>query len=311
MAVPKAGSERLAEALQLVSQIMHRDGEFLALARRHGIFTAFLEEQHDLWREPACAGPVAVSDPACVLPALVAKPPPTSFAPEVEAAVAWLNARLGIVLSLPMLTSEPAWRLFRMGVVNSLVLVLGALVATLVVALVIGAASAASSFLLRAPAWVVVVTLQSSPVVLTLVVAAAIAHALFAYSAAVALGAAIAALGLMNGSNAGQAIGEAADSLRARGGYPHGLTPALFTAAVGRSTTQLLSFLVNAAKGTPIASFTGAPELLSALTDITSFASGRAETYTLVLLFYTGVVVFVVWACERAGRWLRRTGVAA
>jgi ABC-type amino acid transport system permease subunit len=148
-------------------------------------------------------------------------------------------------------------------------------------------------------------------VVLTLVVGASIAHALFAYSAAVALGAAIVALGLMNGCNAGQAIGEAADSLRAQGGYPNGLPLSLFIAAVGRSTIQLLSFLVNAAKGTPIASVTGAPELLSALTDITSFASGRAETYTLVLLFYTGVVVLVVWSCERAGRWLRRTGVAA
>ncbi len=153
-------------------------------------------------------------------------------------------------------------------------------------------------------------TLQSSPVVLTLVIAASIAHAIFAYSAAVALGAAVVALGLMNGSNAGQAIGEAAGSLRAAGGYPSGFTPALFSAAVGRSTTQLLSFLVNAAKGTPIASVTGAPELLSALTDITSFASGRAETYTLVLLFYTGVVVLVVWACERARGWLRRAAEA-
>ena len=91
MAVPKAGSERLAEALELISQIMHRDGEFLALARRNGIFTAFLEEQHERWRQPACAGPAASSDPACVLPALVAEPPPTSFAPEVEAALAWLD----------------------------------------------------------------------------------------------------------------------------------------------------------------------------------------------------------------------------
>jgi ABC-type amino acid transport system permease subunit len=157
----------------------------------------------------------------------------------------------------------------------------------------------------------VAVTLQSSPVVLTLVIAASIAHALFSYSTEVALGAAIVALGLMNGSNAGQAIGEAADSLRASGGYARGLTLALFAAAVGRSATQLLSFLVNAAKGTPIASVTGAPELLSALTDITSFASGRAETYTLVLLFYTGVVALVVWGCERVARRLRRTGLAA
>ena len=114
----------------------------------------------------------------------------------------------------------------------------------------------------------------------------------------------------MNGCNAGQAIGEAAHGLRAAGNYPDGLTRGLFVAAVGRSTTQILSFLVNAAKGTPIASVTGAPELLSALTDITSFASGRAEIYTLVLLFYTGVVALVVWACERARRRLQRAGMA-
>ena len=59
MAVPKVGSERLAEALDLISQIMHRDGEFLALARQNGIFTSFLEQQHDRWREPTCANPTA------------------------------------------------------------------------------------------------------------------------------------------------------------------------------------------------------------------------------------------------------------
>ena len=106
-----------------------------------------------------------------------------------------------------------------------------------------------------------------------------------------------------------QAIGEAAHSLRSSSTWSGGLTAGLYAAAVGRSATQLLSFLVNAAKGTPIASITGAPELLSALTDITSFASGRAEIYTLVLLFYTGVVALVVWACERARRRLQQLGV--
>ena len=310
MAVPKARSQRLAEALGLISQIMHRDGEFLALARRDGIFTSFLEQLHDRWRGPGCAGIAAGSDPACVLPALVAEPPATAFAPRVETALAWVDHHLGLRLALPMLLNEPAWQLFQDGVVNSLVLVLGTLAATLLVALVVGAAAASSSILLRAPAWLAVVALQSSPVVLTLVIAASIAHALFAYSTAVALGAAIVALGLMNGCNAGQAIGEAAQSLRASGADPGGLTTGLYAAAVGRSATQLLSFLVNAAKGTPIASITGAPELLSALTDITSFASGRAEIYTLVLLFYTGVVALVVWACERARRRLRQLGMA-
>jgi polar amino acid transport system substrate-binding protein len=199
-----------------------------------------------------------------------------------------------------------AWELFEAGIVNSLILVLGALAATLTFALITGAASAAPSRAVRMLAWLVVVTLQSSPIVLTLVVAAAVAQAIFTYSPSVALGAAVVALGLMNGCNAGQAIGEAADTLRREGSYRPGLPLSLYTAAVGRSITQILSFLVNAAKGTPIASFIGAPELLSALTDITSFAAGRATTYTIVLLFYVGVVVIVVWTCERIRRRLEK-----
>ena len=90
-----------------------------------------------------------------------------------------------------------------------------------------------------------------------------------------------------------------ADSLRREEGLGRSLSWPLYRAAVARSITQLLSFLVNAAKGTPVASFTGAPELLAALTDITSFAAGRATTYTLVLLFYMAVVSVVVWGCNR------------
>ena len=73
----------------------------------------------------------------------------------------------------------------------------------------------------------------------------------------------------------------------------------LFGHALGRSATQIVAFLVNATKGTPIASFIGAPELLSALTDITSFSSGRATTYSLLLVFYTVVVMIVVWLCGK------------
>ncbi|CAN0589011.1 unnamed protein product [Ectocarpus sp. 12 AP-2014] len=171
--------------------------------------------------------------------------------------------------------------------------------------------SAQSSRPVRLLAWLMVVTLQSSPVLLTLVVVTAVAHAMFTYSAVVALGAAIVALGLMNGCNAGQAIGEAAASLRRERGLGRGLTMPLFGAAISRSLTQLLSFLVNAAKGTPVASFTGAPELLAALTDITSFASGRIATYTIVLVFYMAVVWFVVWLCNRVRARIERSEALA
>jgi uncharacterized membrane protein len=69
--------------------------------------------------------------------------------------------------------------------------------------------------LLRWPARGITIALQSSPILLTLVIAAAILHALVPYSSTVALGAAIGALGLSNGSNAAQAISEAYMTLRA------------------------------------------------------------------------------------------------
>ena len=297
MAVAQDSAD-LGRALELVSQVMHRDGAFLDIARAEGIFTAFLEDQQALWNSPACADAAAL-EAGCLIPALDAVPPPTVFAPQVEQALAWTERNIGLSPNLPMLMTQPAWRLFVDGMINSLVLVAGALAATLICALVVGYVSALPYRLTRMLSWLLVVTLQSSPVLLTLVVVTAIAHAMFTYSSAVALGAAIVALGLMNGCNAGQAIGEAAASLRREKGLDRGLSLPLYRAAVARSITQLLSFLVNAAKGTPVASFTGAPELLAALTDITSFAAGRVTTYTIVLLFYMGVVTLVVWGCNR------------
>ena len=154
--------------------------------------------------------------------------------------------------------------------------------------------------------------LQSSPIVLTLVIVAAVAQTMFEYSTAVVLGATAIALGLANGCNAGQAISEAARTLRSEGALA-GAAPGegLFSRAVSRSAMQIISFLVNATKGTPIAAFIGAPELLSALTDITAFASGRETTYGLVLIFYILVVMAVMGLFTWLRRWLARVQVAA
>ena len=306
MAVALTGSDRLARALDLVSQIFHRDGIFLDVAKRNRIGLGFLELQRAVWNRPDCNADTGSSNPACVLPALSAVLQPTPFAGQVTAFEAWLEKHTGISVQLPMFKTMPAWQLFTAGIVNSLVLVAGALVATLLFSMVLGALQSSQSFLLRWPARALTIVLQSSPVVLTLVISAAVALALFPYSSAVAIGAAIVALGVMNGANAGQAIAEAMHTLRTERGGPPAPTPELFGRAVSRSATQIVSFLVNAAKGTPIASFIGAPELLSALTDITSFASGRASTYSLLLVFYVCVVIVVVWLCDKLRVWLER-----
>jgi polar amino acid transport system substrate-binding protein len=306
MAVARQGSAELAKALDLISQVFHRDGLFIDIGRLHSIRLGFLEQQQAVWRRPACNVATGSTDPNCVLAPLDATLKATSFAPDVTAFEKWVDKSTGIDLSLPMLKTAPAWSLFLDGIAFSLILIAGALVATFAFAMVLGAAMGSRSILLRWPARAITVTMQSSPIVLTLVIAAALAHALFALSTPVILGAAIVALGLTNGANAGQAISEAVWSLRAEDA---GRGIHLFGKALSRSATQIVAFLVNAAKGTPIASFIGAPELLSALTDITSFSSGRATTYTLLLVFYTVVVMLVVLLCGRLRRWLEQRQV--
>jgi len=299
MAVARTGSDRLARALDLVSEIFHRDGVFLEFARRHKIATAFLETQKTVWNRPDCNTAEGAANTACVLPALNSELQPTSFAPQVAAVETWVKAQFGFELLLPMLKTAPAWTLFKTGVATSLLLIAGALSATLVFALLMGVAQGSRSLVLHTAARMLTIVLQSSPIVLTLVIVSALSHVLFPTTGTVAIGAAIVALGLTNGANAGQAIGEAVASLRYEGA-----TGPLFGRALGRSASQIVSFLVNAAKGTPTASFIGAPELLTALTDITSFSSGRITTYWLLLIFYTVVVMAVVWLCGRLQRFL-------
>lgn len=305
MAVARSGSDQLATALDLMSQIFHREGILLDLARANRIATGFLEQQREIWHRPECNISKANegnTDPACVLPPLAATLQPTTFAPNVTAFEAWVVQKTDVALSLPMFKTVPAWDLFKSGVYYSLIMITGALVATLGFALLLGAALGSR---IRPLIWAtraLTITMQSSPVVLTLVIAAAAAQVFFPYSPIVAVGVAIFALGLTNGCNAAQAIAEAILTLRmeqSNAESGENGEAKLFEAAVRRSATQIVSFLINAAKGTPIASFIGVPDLLSALTDITAFSSGRATTYTLLMIFYIAVVAIVVYLCDQ------------
>jgi len=298
MAVPLTGAERLAEALGLILQMLHRDGDLLAMASNNHIATGFLQSQQRVWRRPECDVVTGNRDPACILPPLATELQPTRFAEAINRLEFWLTKRTGVDVSLPMLTSVPAWSLMTRGVMNTLILVAGALVATFGFALGFGAMLGAPYAVLRLPARLVVIALQSSPVVLTLVIAIAFANEVAPFSAATALAAAIVALGLTNGANAAQAISESVATLRLeqrgrdlRGG-------ALFIRAVEQASKQIQAFLVNATKGTPVASFIGAPELLNALTDINSFSSTHLTTYVFMLGFYLVAVIVVVRLCD-------------
>ena len=87
-----------------------------------------------------------------------------------------------------MLEQAPAWSLFKAGLFNSLILVAGALIATFCFAVLLAAGLASTWFVPRLLVRTIILTMQSSPIVLTLVIAAAVSHAFFAYSGAMALG---------------------------------------------------------------------------------------------------------------------------
>ena len=297
MAVARGGADRLAALLDLLSVQFHRDGVFLELARRNGAPTDFLLAQQAAWAGSGCVGADGGPEPACLAGPVENALPETPFAGRVAAFEAWLEATLGVHVALPMLKSVPALTLFTTGLVNSLVIVSGALGATFALTLAFGAALTAHSMALRLPVRLLTVLVQSSPIVLLMFLGYFTASAVAAYSVPVAMTVAVLVIGLYNAAYAGPAVAEASRALQARGGRPVPLS-----LAVRHAGTQVLAFMVNAAKGSSIASVIGVPELLDSLTDIASFSSERVTTFSLLLIFYSAVVGLVVLGGEAVRR---------
>ena len=297
MAVALDGTRELGHALALMTQIFHRDGVLLQMAKTNRIAVGFLEQQETVWRRPDCNTAEGSNNPACILPPLNADLQPTALADRVSAVETWLSTVTGLKISLPMLKTVPAWAWLQSGLMNSLILISGALLATLAVALVFGALLGSRAKVVQWPMRMLLIALQSTPPVMALVIAATIANAVGHYSATSLIIAAIAALGLINGANAGQAISEAIITHRVESVSDSLSELTIFIRGVERAAKQIEAFLINAVKGTPIASFIGTPELLNALTDISSYSSERATTYWLLLAFYTAIVMVVVWLC--------------
>jgi ABC-type amino acid transport system permease subunit len=306
MAVSRSGTARLASLLDLLSLQLHRDGVFAELAARNGVPADFLRTQQSLWRGAGCVGADGAPAAACLTNPVDSSLPPTRFAPAVEAAEHWLADTLGLHVTLPMLKTRAALTLFLTGLVNSLVMVAGALAATFGLTLAIAAALTARSPALRLPVRLLTLLGQSSPIVLTMFLGYVAASAMVTYSVQVAMLVAVLVIGLYNASYAGPAVAEASRALAVRHGHAVPLH-----LAVRHAGTQVLAFLVNAAKGCSIASVIGVPELLDSLTDIASFSSERATTFTVLLVFYSAVVGVVVWAGEAVRRRLDPPGAPA
>lgn len=289
--------DRLSRLMDALSARWHAEGLFLALARRHGVAEGQLPQEQARWQDADCFDAQGTPRTACLDPPAALLLLPSAIAPWVDALEEWLRHRLGLHLSLPMLKSQIALEVFVQGIVISLLLVAGALVATLGLALLFGAALCARPALVRLPARAVTGVLQCSPLVLLLFFGYAAVSVILPYSTGVALLLAIVMIGLYNGSHAAGGIADAHAALP-----PEVPIEMRFRLSVRAASVQIMSFLVNATKSTSIASMIGVPELLNALTDITSFTSERVLTYSFLLAFYASLVVLVVWGAGRLQR---------
>ena len=281
-------AQRLGEELRR----LHADGQLLALAQEYGVATPWLQAQHVRWSSPPCAA-AALDDPRCVDPPRDNRLAPTAMADAVERLERWLQERWGLQVTLAMLKTQVALQLFLDGMAYSVALVAGAVLATVLLALGFGAGLAARSRWLRWPLGCLLLAMQSTPMVLFMAAAGMLLASAGLGTPAMAWGVAVLVLGLFNGSNAGQAVAEARAALLAEG-RPSGLR-----AAALRARAQIAAFAANATRGSPVAALIGVPELLAALTDITSFSSESATTFELLLVFYMGLVSLVVALLQR------------
>lgn len=300
-AVAREGGGRLADVLGLSMQQLHISGALQALAKKHGVDSPFLEQQRLLWGSSRCAQISSLTDSACVLPPPDNQLQPTSFAPLVDRLETFIHDATGMKVTLAMFKTWVALDLLFEGVWFSILLVAGAVLATWTLALGFGAGLTSHKSWLRWAMRCVLWPMQSTPLILLMILASVLVGAVGATSPLVALAAAVLVLGLFNGSNAGQAVAEAMLTLREERAPAQ---PAL-SAAVYRARAQMVAFMVNATRGSPAASVMGVPELLSAFNDVASFSSERITTYTFLLIFYMLLVAVVhrlanVWQARLA-----------
>ena len=293
MAVPPEDGTHLQSLLSALSLAWLRDGTLLSLAERHQLPTQFLADQRARLSAPGCVMADGSPEPACLFP-----PVDTSIgdresvlAPAAAALEAALSAWFGLTVDLTVVKKEASASLVLEGIGYSLAMVAGSMVTTLGFAFLL-AALAASRF---APArWLGALLIQigqSTPMPLLLFFGYIVAGGLTTYSPMVALLTAMVMLGFYNGGYTASALHDAALTL---GQVPGGRMPTQRT-IVALAWTQIVAFLINATKGAPAADMIGVPEFLGVITDLTAHTRDRFVLYTILLVFYTALVLLAIW----------------
>jgi ABC-type amino acid transport system permease subunit len=223
---------------------------------------------------------------------------PTAIATQVHLFESWLREQR-IPLKFPMLVGQNAARLFVIGILISLLLVVGSILATMSLALLFFRLLRSKYLIVRLIGQINVQFFQNSPIILLLVLGYLIVSYLTSYSPPLAVLVSVVVIGLNNGATGGSAMSELASA--------SGRNQSIFAIA-SRTRVQLRAAMINAAKASPVAGFIGAPELLAVLTDITSFTGEYITTYLILIIFYLTLIQIIIVLSGRLSKWLEKYG---
>jgi len=294
--IRKSAKDDLGVALSLIMAELHRSGALESLAHKHFLHIDFLEEQRNIFSNTNCLSqhqlnPTCLGEPADVTDK------PTFIAHTVNKFEDWMKSSADLSLKFPMLSGKSASSLFITGLGFSLLLVGGAIFTTLMFALLFFQLLRSKFVGIRIGGHIVVQFFQNSPIILLLVLGYLVITFFTSYSPLLAVVVSIIVIGLNNGANGCSAMYDKASISG----------PETRTLDIAKKTrTQLRAAVVNATKASPIAAFIGAPEMLSVLTDITSFSGERTTTFLMVSIFYLTLVQMVIVVSGRVTKRLEK-----
>jgi len=294
--VQNSAKDDLGVALSLIMAELHRSGELESLASKHFLNISFLAEQRNIFSNPDCLSHNQLNPTCLGVPADVTDKP-TIIAPTVNQFENWLKSSANLSLKFPMFAGMNALDLFMVGLGSSILLVAGAILMTIIFALLFFQLLRSRFIGTRICGHILVQFFQNSPIILLLVLGYLVITFITSYSPILAAFVSIIVIGLNNGANGCSAMYDNASV--------SGLDASILDIAK-KTSTQLRAAVVNATKASPVAAFIGAPEMLSVLTDITSFSGERITTFLIVSIFYLTLVQMVIVVSGRVIKRLQR-----
>jgi ABC-type amino acid transport substrate-binding protein/ABC-type amino acid transport system permease subunit len=277
---------------QIVAEL-HQSGVLVERARAHDVYPEFLEKQQVLWNSPQCAPTVKGLPDECLGKAADLSDRASKIAANVKQLEGWLLSSLGIEFSMPMLTGQIALNFFLSGLTNSIIISIGGIVVTLLLAALFFSLMRSANRLCSLSSYGFTLIFQNTPIILLFVVGSICLNFFGSFTPIQTIILSIFVIGISNGANAAVAM---RDTLLTRPDPTSESLKNIFSLTF----TQVRGCLINAVKGSPIASFVGTPELLSVMVNITAFTGTRASTYVFMAIFYLLSVQLVLYLSNKA-----------